>query len=228
MRNHDEGMYDQSARWNIANVDKHVSLRPDMDILEIGCAAGRLARPLLDFLKDGSYEGIEINPGAVAWASEHITSRWPNFTFRHVDVRHPVVNPGGTLEAEGIGLELERNYDLVMLHSVFTHMLPDAVRGYVEQIAQALKPDGYLYASAFVWDSTAEESYAAGVESWKFDHDLGDALVVNPELPEWAVALKSDFLFPLMTTNGLKLHAEVQGSWRQGNKPSQDVLIFRR
>lgn len=231
VRNQDDPIYIESAIWQINKLSKLVPLRRDMRILDLGCASGRLAIPLIEFLDSGvggSYEGLDINPNAISWARNHIEENWPHFHFRHLDVRQPVANPSGHLAASEVDLQLRRKgYDLVMLHSVFTHILGATIENYTGQIAQALAPGGYLYLTLFEWDADAEASHSAGTCPWNFAHDLTEVRVVNPDLPTLAVAVKSEFLSSVMDANGLRCEAESRGRWRTGNKNAQDIRIYR-
>lgn len=231
VRNQDDDIYIESAIWSLNKLSRLVALHRDMRIVDVGCAAGRLALPLLEFLDSdagGSYEGIDINPDAIAWAQDHIESTWPNFHFRHVDVRHPAANPLGRLSANDVDLQLRcEEYDVAMLHSVYTHLIGPTIKSYTKQIAQALVPGGYLYLTLFEWDEEAESSHSAGTCPWDFAHDLEAVRVVDPDQPTFAVAVKSEFLSSVMDANGLRPEAESRGRWRTGNKNAQDIRIYR-
>src|SRR4051794_31822791 len=70
-------------------------LRPDEDVLEVGCGAGRIARALTGHLVGGSYRGLDVVADAVAWCRRAITPNFPQFRFDHADVRNGGYNPRG-------------------------------------------------------------------------------------------------------------------------------------
>jgi ubiquinone/menaquinone biosynthesis C-methylase UbiE len=56
-------------------------LRPGDRILDIGSGVGRKTIPLLDFVTQGSYEGIDVVRKHVTWCSKKITPAYPNFSL---------------------------------------------------------------------------------------------------------------------------------------------------
>ena len=71
-------------------------LRPDDRVLDVGCGIGRMAVPLTSFLSSkGRYEGFEIVREGVAWCQKNISARFPNFVFRHADIRNNAYNAKG-------------------------------------------------------------------------------------------------------------------------------------
>ncbi len=89
-----------------ANVLDHVlvdagGLRPDEQVLDIGCGAGRVAAHLTGYLDpaSGSYEGFDVMPRAIDWAQKQITTRHPSFRFQLAEVRNDEYNPKATGDA---------------------------------------------------------------------------------------------------------------------------------
>jgi hypothetical protein len=79
----------------------------------------------------GRYHGIDVNAGAIAWLQEHYQS-YPNFQFTHADVYNKMYNPGGQMNAGDYGLPFPAStFDMVLLKSVFTHMLPADIHWYI-------------------------------------------------------------------------------------------------
>src|SRR3546814_13058211 len=62
-----------------------------------------MALPLARYLAPTSrYVGFDIVREPVDWCRRHVAPRRPGFAFEHVDFRHPLYNPGGTVpSAEG-------------------------------------------------------------------------------------------------------------------------------
>lgn len=66
---------------------RNAGLTAGEDVLDVGCGSGRVALPLISILgPDGSYEGFDVVPEAVAWSRRRITAAHPNFRFQLADV----------------------------------------------------------------------------------------------------------------------------------------------
>src|SRR5262245_3915631 len=61
-------------------------MQPSDRVLEAGCGVGRIAIPLTEYLREGSYHGFDIVPQGIRWCQRRITPRFPNFEFTVVDV----------------------------------------------------------------------------------------------------------------------------------------------
>ena len=119
-------------------------MTPSDRVLDVGCGAGRLAGPLTGYLDpSGSYEGFDSSAERIEWCNENIAPHHPGFRFPSRDVHNGQYNPeprrrrASTPSRYGDG-----EFDVVVLTSVFTHMLPDDVAHYLDEIARVLKPGG--------------------------------------------------------------------------------------
>src|SRR2546422_614400 len=65
---------------------EHFGLRPDTDLLEIGCGVGRLPYELADFFDGGTYTGFDVSKVAIDWLNEHYATRRSNLRFDFLDV----------------------------------------------------------------------------------------------------------------------------------------------
>lgn len=232
VRNHDDESYVRSARANIRHIVDSVGILPNHNVLDIGCAAGRLSLPLaclLDSTQGGGYLGLDVKKAAIQWAQENISTRYSHIQFKHLDARSSVMNPTGALEPSHVHLPAsDRTFDLVILHSVFTHMLTDGVRHYLSEIARCLKPGGILYFTAMLFDKEAQEACEMGEAAWNFESRLGNVMVFDPKRPELAVALLEEFAYRVTYENGFMLYNLRKGTWREGHRGGQDVLFFKK
>lgn len=118
-------------------------LRPDEDVLDVGCGVGRIAIPLSEYLTHGTYEGMDVAEERVAWCQENISSGRANFRFQRADVLNRASNPDGSQRGSDYTFPYEdASFDFIWLISVFTHMLPDDVRRYLDEIRRVLRPGG--------------------------------------------------------------------------------------
>jgi len=206
-------------------------LRQDDRILDVGSCIGRVARPLTRYLgPDGAYEGLDIVSEAVAWCTEHITPAHPNFRFRHAPVHNDRYNPSGVLHDNEYEFPYDdASFDVVMLTSVFTHMLPAGVSQYVRQIARVLRPGGHALITMFLLNLESDRLRVLPASAFSFPHDRGVYAIQRIDPPEAAVAYREDFVRGLFTTHGLdpQIH---YGSWcgRTEFLDLQDVLVSVR
>jgi SAM-dependent methyltransferase len=104
---------------------RHFGLPEDGYLIDVGCGAGRLAKPLSGWLK-GRYLGIDLVPDLVAHA-QAITGR-PDWRFEVID---------------HIGIpERDGRADMVCFFSVMTHLLHEQSYWYLEEAKRVLKPGG--------------------------------------------------------------------------------------
>jgi SAM-dependent methyltransferase len=199
-------------------------LRPEDRVLDVGCGVGRLARPLAGYLSiDGAYAGFDVNPDAIAWC-ERRYRHYPNFRFAHADVRNARYNPGGAGEAVAYAFPFEDGaFDVVVLMSVLTHLTADEALHYLGQVRRVLAPGGLALATVFVLDPEAEAPALA------FRASSGGMAVVDPAVPEEAVAFEEEWLLEALRAAGLDLAALHPGLWtgRPDGLSFQDVVIAR-
>jgi SAM-dependent methyltransferase len=201
-------------------------LRPEHRILDIGSGIGNLALGLVDYLH-GGYEAIEIHREAVTWCQKAISPRHPAFQFHHADVANDAYNPGGRLAASEYQFPFDnRDFDLVFLGSVFTHMLPSAVEHYMGEISRVLRPGGICIASYFLLNDDSGPAVDAGRSfmSFRVKEPSGLCRLHDPTNPEAAVALDESFVRRLYDDAGLRIQDVRRGRWWSGQSDDQDVV----
>ncbi len=111
-----------------------------------------MAMPLTQYLDPAKarYSGIDPVAGGVNWCRQNITSRYPNFEFRHIDIAHDLYNPKGTVNGLTLNLPFaDESFDFVIMTSVVTHLPSDEVKTYLDQMSRVLAPGGlHLNAAA--------------------------------------------------------------------------------
>ena len=169
-------------------------LEPSSRVLDVGCGLGRLAVPLTGYLEQGgSYEGLDIVESAIEWCNENIASQYANFRFTVADVFNHEYNPGGRYQASEYRFPYDDEaFDLVVLASVFTHMVPEDMSHYVAEVARVLAGGGRCFATYFLINEDSLRLSAAGKGSLHFKHDLGTHWLVNPRSPELSVGYEEE------------------------------------
>ena len=208
-------------------------LKPSDTILDVGCGIGRMAIPLTGFLDPRSeYHGIDIVAKGIRWCQRHITPRYPNFQFHHANVRNRHYNPRGTVEPSAYTFPFpDRTFSFVIVTSVFTHMLPDAVDRYLDEIVRVLQPGGTLFATWFLLNQETRQLMERGVSTMTFHERVSSTcFTTDPADPEAAVAFPEDHVLHLLAARGLRVLRAVQyGSWcgRQRFLSYQDIIVAR-
>ena len=140
-------------------------ITPDDRVLDVGCGAGRLAGPLTGFLgPEGSYEGFDSSKERIDWCNEHIAPHHPRFRFTVADVYSGQYNPAAAPRRASTSFPYgDGEFDVVLLSSVFTHMLPDDVAHYLDEIGRVMKPGGRSMITWFLLNDEVER-LARGAE----------------------------------------------------------------
>lgn len=99
-------------------------------ILDWGCGPGRLVLPLLDRYPSVRLTGVDTDAGPIAWLRDKV----PRGEFRVVDPLPP------TSLADD-------SFDLVINHSVLTHLDDVAQRSWLAEIVRLLRPGGWFVTS---------------------------------------------------------------------------------
>ena len=103
----------------------HYGLPKSGHLVDVGCGAGRLAKPLSGWL-EGSYLGVDLVPALVAHARK-VANR-PDWRFEVID--HIAIP------------EVDGKADMVCFFSVLTHLLHEQSYWYLEEARRVLKPGG--------------------------------------------------------------------------------------
>ncbi|MDQ5910256.1 MAG: Class SAM-dependent methyltransferase [Pseudomonadota bacterium] len=212
---------------------RYVGLRPDHHVLEIGAGYGRMALGLTNYITSpGSYDGIEIIKKAVDWSVREINSRYPHFRFHHADVHNRYSNQDGKKSAKEYLVPFSDNsFDVVILTSVFSHMLPQDINHYLSEIRRVLKVDGRCFITYYLLDDYAEKQIQAHRASQPFYHAFDGYLSTSRTTPENTVAYPETTVRELYARNGLKIEEPIlYGSWsgRDNFLSYQDVVIARK
>jgi SAM-dependent methyltransferase len=231
-----EGPADQNWRRSGDSVKAELvelaGLTPESRVLDVGSGNGRVAMALTGLLRPpGSYDGLEIVKPGVDWCRAAITARWPYFRFHHADIANRAYNPRGKTPASEYRFPFpDGTFDLVVLVSVFTHLLPDDAGRYLAEIRRVLRADGRCLGSWFIYDDMAGLP-ADGGQS--FPVVLDGYALADAEVPEAAVAYRDRELQQLHAAAGLNIVSVRDGYWRdrtwrpEGDSGYQDFVVSR-
>ena len=208
-------------------------LQPHERALDIGCGPGRMAVPLTQYLsQDGSYTGVDIVASGITWCEQNITSRYPNFRFKHLDLQHPIYNPQGQIPTAAIHLPFpDASFDFISVVSVFTHLSTPDVLAYANEIARLLAPGGRCFATAFLLNPPARQALRTGASRLSFDPaPEGPEIYADSSAPLAAVAFDEDHFLEKFLRVGLHRRREAAYGFWSGRASSvyQDVCVFER
>ena len=203
---------------------KRHGLTPEMDVLDVGCGQGRMARPMTGYLK-GRYEGFDIDKSGIEWCQSEYNDA-PNFTFHHADVFNARYNKTGAVAAKDYRFPFaDNNFDRVFLTSVFTHMFKDDVENYLSEIARVLKPGGKCLVTWFLLDEISRQSQHPVMN---FAHEVDEVSRTTVKSnPEAAIAFELDFVKGLYGKCGLSVETIEFGTWGRPESAYdlQDMII---
>ncbi len=211
-------------------VDKG-GLKPTDNVLDVGCGVGRMAYGLVNYLDSSArYEGFDIVPDIIAWAQQEISSRYPNFQFRHAPIYNSFYNPTGHLNpAEFIFPYEDASFEFVFLTSVFTHMSGDAIRHYLREIRRVLKRGGRGLITCFLLNGESISLIHSGKSGLDLSHPRGDGKVAFPDDPDCVVGFEEDLFKGWLEASGLAVVDTLYGSWcgRGDHVSYQDLLVVQ-
>jgi len=209
------------------------NIKPNHQILDVGCGSGRLALPLTNYLsEEGSYYGFDIIKSEIDWAQKRISSRYPNFHFQHVDVNNNLYRKQAETKAENYEFPFkDESFDFIYLNSVFTHMLPQDIKNYIGEIERVLKPDGKCLITFFLLNEESKEHIASGKSLINFKYEVDGFLTNNNNTVEDAIALEEKMVRNFFDQAEMEINGPIHyGSWSGRKKylSFQDILILKK
>ncbi len=208
-------------------------LKSDARVLEIGCGCGRVATALASHLSDkGHYDGFDVAAPLINWCREELEPRLPQFHFRLADdVFAGGYNRAGRKDAATFAFPYaNERFDLAILCSVLTHMLPDAIGNYLRQTARVLVPGGPAFISVLLFDLAAETAVRNGTTIFDFRHQIGPCLTFDPQHPEEGIACGETWFFQVIERSGLRVAEVRRGDWRnvRSYAITQDYVLAKK
>jgi SAM-dependent methyltransferase len=197
-------------------------LRPDSDVLDVGCGIGRIARPLAGYLTTGAYAGFDVEPLGIEWCRARYPER---FRFDLADLRNGRYRPGGARSAAEYRFpHHDATFDVAVMTSVLTHLPAPEAERYLAEARRVLRPGGRLLATFFLLDDGSRAALAAGRAAIAFGAADGPTAVADPALPEEAVAHDEAWV-----RERLDVLAIERGGWRGAStapaRSFQDIVV---
>lgn len=90
------GDFIEHGKIHLGFLIKYAGLQPNHRVLDVGSGIGRTAVALTSYLdSNGSYEGFDAVKLGVDYCIRKITSKYPNFKFKFVDLKMICINQQG-------------------------------------------------------------------------------------------------------------------------------------
>ena len=203
-------------------------LRPHHQVLDIGCGIGRMASGLSRYLDEdsGRYVGFDPVFDGVEWCRQAYAER-AGFSFEWADLHNELYNPGGRIRTEDYVFPCKDNtVDLAIATSIFTHLYESDIRAHLLQTARVLKPQGRLFATAFLFEGDRPADGSARVTFTRRAEDNKHRWHMENAPPLSAVCFAESYFRGLvMGTIGREPFIR-KGRWQGGAGPwFQDLVI---
>jgi len=213
-------------------LQKHIQLKADDAILDIGSGIGRTAIPLTTYLSsDGKYEGFDVVEKGVRWCQSKISKDFPNFNFQYVPLNNDLYT-SVKQRAEQFTFPYEDgSFNKAFLFSVFTHMQPVEVAHYLKEIQRVLKVDGRCLATFFVYNNENENFISNPNSVFPFPVKKDGYRLMDAKVTSANIAFHESVLQKMIEESGLVLEQKIEGYWRDKRNEReensfQDVLVL--
>jgi cyclopropane fatty-acyl-phospholipid synthase-like methyltransferase len=132
------GMWEEIGRLQFEFLRAR-GLKPNHRLLDIGCGSLRGGLHAIEYLEDGHYYGLDINPSLIEAARHELKLAGLLHKHPHLAV------------SDHFGLrQFRRKFDYVLAFSVFTHLFANHIIRCLTQAREALAPEGRFFATFFM------------------------------------------------------------------------------
>jgi SAM-dependent methyltransferase len=238
LRRHVGGM---SAGFNgpsyelVAYLRLLAQLRDGDRLWDLACGCGLLELALNDLGWQGQLVGSDIHKPSIDWAQKHLGTRFSGHKFVHMDIYSPAYYPKGKLNAqEWLDSFVEKEFDVAVAKSLFTHLLPEEVDIYLRGIADRLKIGGKALLTFFILNEEQQRLAALGKNRMLFHPYSEDkrCAVYRPLAPTAAVAYEQNYLEKRLREAGFKVEgwSRHHGAWtgRPDALSFQDIIVVEK
>lgn len=224
--------YIDQGKRQLDLLKKHINLKPNDEILDIGSGIGRTAIALTEYLEPkGIYKGFDVVKLGVDWCNSKIGKDFPNFEFKYIPLFNDLYNTSA-LNAEEFVFPYEKDaFNKIFSFSVFTHMQIGEIQNYFKEIHRVLKNDGLAFSTFFLYDDVIE-NYISTENKFKFPIKKNGYRLMNEDVKSGNIAIHKDNLKAMLNQENLEIVEIIDGFWKDKSKyltnaSYQDVVVFK-
>ena len=209
---------------------RYAGLMPHHYVLDVGCGVGRMAVALTGYLdQTARYDGFDVVKQGIHWCQEHVTTSYPNFQFRQVEVINDLYIATGK-KAQHFTFPYESSsYDVTIVISVFTHMIYPEVEHYLTEIHRTLKDKGVLFITLFLLNDVARNKMQQ--QDFRFDYMSDGCYLMNPDVMSANVAYDEVEIDWLLQKTGFMVRHRFYGTWSGRSESTldfQDIMVLEK
>lgn len=117
--------------------------------LDFGCGQGRIVNSFkYSNIRIKKYIGIDTDSNSIKWCNKYLSPYHDKYNFIHLPSFNARYNRTvGGLQKLPFN---EYDFDLIFLNSVFSHMLEDDIKFYLDEFNRILKINGVIFLTAFI------------------------------------------------------------------------------
>ncbi len=147
--------FESAARETAEFLDRLGLVHADDCVLDIGCGAGAMVPEFARRLGPKSrYVGFDVHAPSIRWCREHY-AKDPRLVFVLAAIASAYGAASGPAATSFRFPIDDRQADLVLAKSVFTHLLAPEASHYLSETCRALKPGSAAVVTAFLFDASA-------------------------------------------------------------------------
>lgn len=188
--------FDTSAVATLERMRFTAGLTPTSRFFDMGCGCGAVPLALNEFGSfGGEYLGLDVMRPLVGWCEKHLANERTRFV--HFDYWSGTYNPEGT---RFLRFPVDDGWaDVILMKSVFTHMLPEDVAHYLRETARVLALSGTAVLTAKLY----EEETPLICAGWPNVGAEGSYRFLRRDSPESSVAYSREWMDSAMADAGL-------------------------
>lgn len=185
-------------------------------VLEIGCSIACLSLPIIKYLKNGQYIGVDCDRKCIEWARTHIGSCC-NALFRCVRENDKFQLPFDNEE-----------FDLIYSTTTFTTLSSSYLSRYLSEINRVLRKGGLLIINIFISNNSILAQLSARKNKVKLIIKNDNKVSIVSHYNEHVIIQDDSFIGKCANKNNFTLKEIIFGNWNELSLSDNigDIICF--